>query len=114
MITFATDENNDLMLDNLNNIKLVHGIEAYQQDLLDSLRTQQFEYPYDSELGINYLGYVMGRAPNLAAWEAQILDLVNNKSYVKKINQWAYKLNKNNLEFILKIETELGEIEIKG
>lgn len=114
MLNFITDFNNDLQLDSMHDIKMSSGIDAYRQDLINDLRLQQYEYPYDINKGINYLGYVMGRGANLVAWEAQIMDLVNSKSYIKRIIEWAYQLNKNNLEFILRVETDFGEIEIRG
>ena len=51
---------------------------------------------------------------NLKAWEAQMLELVSNLDYVKRIVRWAYNVDGNNLQFDLVVETDLGEIEVKG
>lgn len=114
MIGFITDENNDLTLDKLGNIKMADGIEAYRQNLINEIKLQQFEYRYDPAQGINYLGYVLGKTGNLVAWEAQMLDLVNKKSFVQRIVDWKVNIVENVLLFQLVVETDLGQIEIRG
>ncbi len=114
MIGFITDENNDLTLDNLGNIKMESGIETYRQHIVNELRLQQYEYAYDPNKGINYLGYVLGQTGNLVAWESQVLDTVNAMPFIKKIVEWKTNIVNNTLLFQLVVDTDLGRIEIKG
>lgn len=114
MRSFITDDNNDLTLDNLGNIRMETGIEAYRQHIINEIKLQQYEYPYDPSRGINYLGYILGQTGNLVAWEAQVLDTINSMSFVKKIVEWKTNINGNNLLFQLVVDTDLGEINIRG
>ena len=90
------------------------GIEAYRQHLINEIRLQQYEYPYNPNKGINYLGYILGQTGNLVAWESQVLDAVNAMSFVKKIVEWKTNIDGNNLLFQLVVDTDLGRIELKG
>ena len=114
MIGFITDDNNDLMLDKWGDIRIESGIEAYRQHIVNELKLQQYEYRYDPNKGINYMGYILGQSGNLVAWEAQVLDAVNAMPFVKKIVEWKTNIDKNVLLFQLVVDTDLGQIEIKG
>lgn len=115
MRTFVTDDNNDIALDSLGNIKVASGLEAYRQHIVNEIRLQQYEYPYDPKRGINYLGYVLGQKKgNLVAWESQILDAVNAMDFVKKIVEWKTNIQDNVLLFQLTVDTDLGQIDIRG
>lgn len=114
MLGFITDDNNDLILDDLGMLTTESGLEAYRQHLVNTIRLQQFEYGYDLNRGLNYMGYLFGQKGNIKAWEAQLLELISNTDFVKRIKTWEYNINGNNLEFVLVVETDLGEITIKG
>ena len=114
MLSIITDENNDLQLDSVGNIKMDTGAEAYRQHLINRIRLQQYEYPYDLTRGINWLGYVFGNSVNLAMWESQLLELVSRVSFVKTIVDWRYEIESTNLQFKLVVDTDYGEIELKG
>lgn len=111
---FITDENNDLTLDKLGNVRFEEGIEAYRQNIINEIRLQQYEYSYDPNKGINYLGYILGQKGNLIAWESQVLDLVNNMPFVKRIVEWKTNIKDNKLLFQLIVDTDLGQINIRG
>lgn len=111
---FITDENNDLTLDKWGDIKMDDGIEVYRQHIVNELRLQQYEYPYNPNKGINYLGYVLGQTGNLTAWETQLLDLINALPFVTRVVDWKANVINNNLAFELIVNTDLGEIQIKG
>lgn len=111
---FITDENNDLTLDKLGNVRFEEGIEAYRQNIINEIRLQQYEYSYDPNKGINYLGYILGQKGNLLAWESQVLDLVNNMPFVKRIVEWKTNIKDNKLLFQLIVDTDLGQINIRG
>jgi len=114
MKSFITDENNDLTLDKFGNIRFEDGIEAYRQHIINEVRLQQYEYRYDPERGINYLGYILGQTGNLVAWESQVLDAINAMPFIRQIIEWKTNIVNNNLLFQLVVDTDLGRIEIKG
>lgn len=114
MLSIITDDKNDLQLDSVGNIKMDTGAEAYRQHLINRIRLQQYEYPYDLTRGINWMGYVLGHTINLNMWESQLLELVSNVSFVKTIVDWRYEVEETNLQFKLVVDTDYGEIELKG
>lgn len=114
MLGFITDDTNDLMLDSLGNIRMEDGIESYRQQIINQLRLQQYEYPYDLSQGLNYMGYILGDKVNFTAWESQLFALLGNMPFVKDIVDWAYNVDNNVFLFRLTVNTDLGEIEIKG
>ena len=111
---FITDENNDLTLDKWGDIRMESGIEAYRQHIINEIRLQQYEYPYNPNKGINYLGYILGQTGNLVAWESQVLDMVNAMSFVKRIVEWKTNIVDRKLLFQLIVDTDLGQINIRG
>ena len=111
---FITDENNDLTLDKLGNIRMESGIEAYRQHLINEIRLQQYEYAYDLTKGVNWLGYVLGQTANISMWQSQFLDLITSTPFVKNILDWKYNINGNILQFNLVVDTDLGQIDIRG
>lgn len=111
---FITDENNDLTLDRLGNIRVEEGVEAYRQHIVNEIRLQQYEYPYDMNRGVNYFGYILGQTGNLVAWESQVLDIVNAMPFVKRIIEWKTNIKDNTLLFQLIVDTDLGQIEVRG
>lgn len=111
---FITDENNDLALDKWGNVRMEEGLEAYRQHIVNEIRLQQYEYPYNPNKGINYLGYILGKVGNLVAWESQVLDMVNAMTFVKRIVEWKTNIVDRKLLFQLIVDTDLGEIDIRG
>lgn len=111
---FITDTNNDLTFDKWGDIRMEEGVEAYRQHIINEIKLQQYEYPYNPNKGINYLGYILGQTGNLVAWESQVLDAINSMPFVNKIVEWKTNIKGNNLLFQLVVDTDLGEIEIKG
>lgn len=114
MLGFITDENNDIMLDAVGSIKATTGIEAYRQHIVNRIRLQQYEYSYGLTRGINWTGYLLGRNLNVNMWQAQFLELINSIPFVKSIVDWRYNIEKDNFLFYLVVDTEYGQIEIKG
>lgn len=114
MIGFITDDNNDLMLDSLGNIRIEDGIESYRQHIINAVRMQQFEYSYNLSMGLNYMGYILGESSNIPAWESQLFEALGNMPFVKSIVDWAYNVENNVFLFKLVVDTDLGMIELKG
>jgi hypothetical protein len=114
MKSFITDENNDLTLDKWGNIRLEDGVEAYRQHIINVIRLQQYEYPYDLMRGINWIGYVFGQTANLTVWESQLFEVISKMSFIKNILDWKYNIEGNVLQFNLVVNTDLGEITIRG
>lgn len=114
MIGFITNDDNDLMLDTRGNIRMEGGAECYRQNLVNRLRLQKYEYPYDLDRGINWLGNAFGMNGNLALWQAEVLDLLGEIEYIDSMDEWILDIEDGNLLFLLTVGTQYGKITIKG
>lgn len=123
MFSFLTDDKNDLYLDVVDpvgdataNSKLVsaEGIEALRQIIVNRVRLQRGEYAYNLERGIDYLGLLLTDTPLIRIWENQVFDLLDEIEDIKAIEYWNYRLNGNNFEFRLSVDSDYGIVEIKG
>lgn len=73
----------DLDILNTNDIRLVNGdlvfirgLDAVRQRVLIRLRTQRGEWAYDNTLGLDYLGEVFRKNPDLGLIRARVLALI--------------------------------------
>lgn len=123
MFSFLTDDNNDLYLDITDTVGYAtagsvlvtaEGAEALRQVIVNRVRLQRGEYSYDLNRGIDYMGLLLVDTPLVRLWEDQIMDLVDSIQEITGIAYWNYGINKNNFEFRLTVNSEYGDIEIKG
>lgn len=123
MFSFLTDKNNDLYLDITNSVGKAtsgsvlvtsNGAEALRQVIVNRVRLQKGEYPYDISRGVDYMGLLLTDTPLVRLWEKQVLDLVNDISEITAIRYWNYGLDGNNFIFRLTVDSQYGIVEIKG
>lgn len=123
MLSFLTDDNNDLYLtltdtggNAVDGSELVMGseIESLRQIIVNKVRLQRGEYQYDLSRGIDYTGLLLTENPLVRIWEGQVIDLVSSISEVKTILYWNYGIEGTNFIFSLIVDTTYGKIEIKG
>lgn len=123
MLSFLTDINNDLYLDATDStgeaiassvLVSAEGAEALRQVIVNRVRLQLGEYPYDTERGVDYMGLLLTDTPKVRLWEKQVLDIINSIPEVKTITYWNYGLEGNNFTFQLTVDSDYGTIEIKG
>ena len=123
MFSLLTNNENDLYLNitdtggkAVSGSVLVTGTdsEALRQELVNRVRLQRGEYNYNLNRGIDYMGLLLTDTPLVRLWEEQVLDLVRNIPSITGIKYWNYGLEDNNFKFRLTVDSEYGEIEIKG
>ena len=123
MLSFLTDDNNDLYLtltdtggNAVDGSELVIGseIESLRQIIVNKVRLQRGEYQYDLLRGIDYANLILSDTPAVRIWEEQVLDLVKSIPDVKTILYWNYGIEGTNFIFSLIVDTTYGKIEIKG
>lgn len=123
MFSFLTNDKNDLYLDvyspdgkatNASVLVTASGAEALRQVVVNRVRLQRSEYPYDLTRGIDYMGLLLTDTPLVRIWEKQVLDLISEISEITGISYWNYGLDGNNFVFRLTVNSEYGKIEIKG
>lgn len=123
MFSFLTDKDNDLYLDVVGTdgkavagaeLVMSNGAEALRQIIVNRVRLQQGEYPYDLSRGIDYMGLIFTDKPLVRIWEEQVLSLVKKISGITGITYWNYGVEGTNFLFKLSVNSEYGIIEIKG
>ena len=123
MLSFLTDDNNDLYLtltdtggNAVSGSELVMGDEAesLRQVIVNRVRLQRGEYQYDVLRGIDYTGLILSDTPAVRIWEGQVFDVINEISDIKTVLYWNYGIKDNNFMFRLSVDTTYGKIEIKG
>lgn len=123
MFSFLTNDKNDLYLDITNSVGKAtsgsvlvtsDGAEALRQVIVNRVRLQKGEYPYDISRGVDYMGLLLTDTPLVRLWEKQVLDLVDNIDEITAIRYWNYGLDGNNFMFRLTVDSQYGIVEIKG
>lgn len=114
MIGIITDDNNDIVLNDIGNIKMESGAEALRQQLLNRFLLQKREYQYDTNRGVDYSNYIFTDTPMAKLWEAEIFEIIDSIPEILSVVEWQYGANEGNFEFYLVLDTIYGTIEIKG
>lgn len=114
MIGIITDDNNDIVLNDIGNIKMESGAEALRQQLLNRFLLQKREYQYDTNRGVDYSNYIFTDTPMAKLWEAEIFEIIDSIPEILSIVEWQYGTNEGNFEFYLVLDSIYGAIEIKG
>lgn len=114
MIGVITDDNNDIVLNDIGNIKMESGAEALRQQLLNRFLLQKREYQYDTNRGVDYSNYIFTDTPMAKLWEAEVFEIIDSIPEILSVVEWQYGANEGNFEFYLVVDTIYGTIEIKG
>lgn len=114
MIGIITDDNNDIVLNDIGNIKMESGAEALRQQLLNRFLLQKREYQYDTNRGVDYSNYIFTDTPMAKLWEAEVFEIIDSIPEILSIIEWQYGANEGNFEFYLAVDSIYGTIEIKG
>ena len=78
MLSIATDENNDIYLDEFGNLATVTGIEAVAQVCRNTVLTTYGELTYDVDGGIPYFETVFTDPPNLELFQNAVVSALQN------------------------------------
>lgn len=123
MFSLLTDNNNDLYMNITDSVgdaipgavlMTADGAEALRQLIVNRVRLQRGEYPYNLSRGLDYSGLLLTDNPLVRIWENQVFDLIGEIPEIKSIQYWNYGLEKNNFIFRLTVDSDDGIIEIKG
>lgn len=114
MIGIITDDNNDIVLDDVGNIRMESGAEALRQQLVNRILLQTREYQYDTNRGVDYSNYIFTDTPMPKLWEAEVFEIIDSIPEILSVIEWQYGVNENNFEFYLVVDSIYGTIEIKG
>src|SRR5579872_2417176 len=103
----ATNDQNDLYLDQSGNIAIVFGIDAVQQACENAVKAILNEMIYASDSGVPYFETVWRLAgdANLAQYEAVLRETILSVSGVNGIQSMNISISNNHLSYSATINT---------
>jgi len=106
--------NNDLVIDETSNFVFVEDESLVAQRVVQRLETGTNEWLFDTELGIDYLGQVLVKAPDLGVIRAMFISEVNTTEGVGAVTKYQQELEDRRL--IVEMEFTAGEetVELRG
>ena len=106
MTTFKLDSSNNLQFES--NFETISGGEALIQDIRTLLLMFKGEYPFNSDLGIDY--YALMGANDRNELINTIFERIKADSRVKSIKNSSVNVNNGKLELTCEILTSWGEV----
>lgn len=106
MTTFKLDSSNNLQFES--NFETISGGEALIQDIRTLLLMFKGEYPFNSEIGIDY--YTLMGANDRNELINTIFDRIKADSRVKSIKDSSVNVKNGKLELTCEILTSWGEV----
>ena len=114
MLSIATDENNDIYLDEFGNLATVTGIEAVAQVCRNTVLTTYGELTYDVDGGIPYFETVFTDPPNLELFQNAVVSALQNVESVTRVKSFNYSVSGGTLSYTAEIVTAYGEMTLNG
>lgn len=106
MTTFKLDKNNNLCFES--EFELLSGADALIQDIRNMLLMFKGEYPFDSDIGLDYYGIMSNQSKENI--ETLILDRIRQDERVKSIKNVETNAKNGELSLSMQILTSWGEL----
>lgn len=114
MLSIATDENNDIYLDEFGNLAVVTGLDAVAQVCRNTVLTAYGELIYDVDVGIPYFETVFTDPPNIELFQNAVVEALQNVEGVTRVKGFEYAVNGGILSYTAEIQTIYGDMTING
>lgn len=114
MYSLATDENNDIYLDEFGNLATVSGVSAVAQVCRNTVLTTYGELIYDIDSGIPYFETVFSDPPNIDLFQNAVVRALEDVEGVISVSAFEYTISGDILSYTAVIQTIYGEIKING
>lgn len=108
MITFETDFNNDLVLDESNNLSLLTALPAVSQTAEHYAYTLRGEMLFAADLGVPFFDVAFGATPNIAQFESFMKSRIMETPDVIRINELTSQQVDDSLLYNAEIVTIYG------
>jgi hypothetical protein len=114
-LSFATDENNDLYLDENNNIALATDENAVAQDCEHAIKTVLGELVLNINVGVPYFQVAFNGAPNINQFAAAIrAAIISANPGVVQVVSLDISQIEDTLKYTTQIETIYGMVFLNG
>ncbi len=114
MQVLATDETNDLVLNNNNRLKMLTGANAVGAATEHTVSTLLGEMIYQSTDGVPYQEVVFNGVPDLVQIQFYIVREIHRVTGVVRVSDFTINFLDNILSYEARLETIYGEIFING
>lgn len=114
MLSIATDENNDIYLDEFGNLAIVSGIDAIAQVCRNTVLTVYGELIYDVNVGIPYFETVFADPPNIELFQNAIVEALQSVEGVTQVKSFEYSVTGGTLSYEAEIQTVYGDMTLNG
>lgn len=114
MLTIATDENNDIYLDEFGNLAVLTGIEAVAQVCRNKILTAYGELVYDTTAGIPYFETIFNDPPNIELFQNAVVEDLETMEDVVAVKSFEYSVNTDVLSYAAVIQTIYGDLKLNG
>lgn len=114
MLTIATDENNDIYLDEFGNLATVTGIAAIAQVCRNKVLTTYGELTYDVADGIPYFETIFTDPPNIELFQNAVVEALQNVEGVTRVKSFNYSVSGGTLSYTAEIVTAYGDMTLNG
>lgn len=112
--TFATNENNDLFLDQNGNLAIYTGLQAVMQACENAVKAQLGEMIYAVSSGIPNFQNVWTGVVNEQQWEVAIVAALENVPDVTNVASIDVNIQNNVISYSATILTTFGQGNING
>lgn len=115
MITIATNQENDILLDASGNLSLVQGKTAAAQTIRHAVLTNYGELPLDQTSGVPYFTTILADRPDLEAFEQWVRSAAGAVNEVQSVDDFVMQQQGNTLKYQLNITLKDGsEVTVNG
>ena len=114
MLSIATDENNDIYLDEFGNLATVNGLAAVAQVCRNTVLTTYGELIYDVDGGIPYFSTVFTDSPNIELFQNAVVQALQGVEGVTLVKSFEYSVNNGTLSYTAEIQTTYGDMILNG
>ncbi|MCP9268842.1 hypothetical protein M5U04_12260 [Xenorhabdus sp. XENO-1] len=114
MITFAVDENNDLMLGDDGNLAIVRDAEAVKNLCIHYARALRGEMLHQVDKGIPYWKTTFGRHADIPMFEAAFRERMREVDGVEEVISFQADIADNTLRYIAVIRSTYGSFTLNG
>lgn len=112
--TIATDDNNDIRLDGLNNIAMSEDAPAVANIVKNRQRTVIGEIQYNIDEGIPYFTTVFCHPTNVPMFEKFINDNALQTPGVTDVLNLTVNVREDTVNFNMNLQTEFGKVSVNG
>lgn len=115
MITFQTDDNNDLFLNSSNSIAMCQDGDAVLQVVKNVVRCQKGELQLDINKGVPYLETIFNKqSGDIKLWESFMIAEAESVNNVKRVRSMTSSVSDNVLNYTMEIESNFGNVVLNG